>query len=73
MTAVSEWQQAEYIQAAYAQTLDNEQIGPMILWNLNFAPTLGPEYSESGYSILRTDGSRRPSYRVLEHLPKIVE
>lgn len=73
MTAVSEWQQAEYIQAAYAQTLANEQIGPMILWNLNFAPTLGADYSESGYSILRTDGSRRPSYRVLENLPKTAE
>ncbi len=71
MTAVSEYQQAEYIQAAYAQTVENTQIGPMILWNLNFAPILGPEYSESGYSILRTDGSRRPSYRVLENLPKI--
>ncbi len=70
MTAVSEWQQAVYMQRAFEIGHASPQIGPMILWNLNFAETLGPEFSESGYSLLRPDGSRRPAYRALENLPK---
>jgi hypothetical protein len=45
-------------------------VGPMILWNLNFGPLLGVDYSESGYSLLRPDGSTRPVYHALEAVPK---
>jgi hypothetical protein len=45
-------------------------VGPMMLWNLNFAPWIGADFSESGYSLLRPDGSPRPVYWALAALPK---
>ncbi len=70
MTNNSEWQQAEYILRAYELAHGWEFVGPMILWNLNFAPTLGNQFSESGYSLLRPDGSLRPAYRSLQSIQK---
>jgi hypothetical protein len=70
MVNVSEWQQAEYIQGAYALAHDWPWVGPMMLWNLNFAPWLGNAFSESGYSVQRPDGSPRPAYFALAALPK---
>lgn len=70
MANVTEWQQAVYIQRAYELANEWEAVGPMILWNLNFGPLLGNQFSESGYSLLRPDGSFRPAYRALVHLPK---
>ena len=70
MTAVSEWQQAQYTLRAYEIAHDWPQIGPMILWNLNFGPLLGEDYTESGYSLLRPDGSPRPVYLALQAIPK---
>ncbi|MCA9981966.1 MAG: cellulase family glycosylhydrolase, partial [Anaerolineales bacterium] len=73
MLNVTEWQQAEYTLGAYAfihdatATAPNE-FGPFILWNLNFGPLLGTEFSESAYSILRPDGSPRPIYHALQTL-----
>jgi hypothetical protein len=66
MVNVSEWQQAEYTLRAYELAHDWPRIGPMILWNLNFAPWLGPQFSESGYSLLRPDGTPRPAYLALQ-------
>lgn len=70
MNNVSEWQQATYTQRAFALAHDWPWVGPMMLWNLNFAPWLGPEFSESGYSLLRPDGSPRPSFFAVADLPK---
>ena len=70
MTNVSEWQQAAYMQRAFALTHSWPQVGPLILWNLNFAPWLGDAFSESGYSLLRPDGSPRPAYFALAALPR---
>lgn len=70
MTQVSEWQQAIYTQRALELAHDWPWVGPMFLWNLNFAPWIGPDFSESGYSILRPDGSLRPVYLALTALPK---
>ena len=70
MTNVSEWQQAAYIQRAFELAHDRPQVGPMMLWNLNFAPWLGDAFSESGYSLQRPDGSPRPAYFALSALPK---
>ena len=66
MAQISEWQQAEYIARAFELGQFQESVGPMILWNLNFAPLLGEDFSESGYSILGTDGAPRPSYLTLK-------
>jgi hypothetical protein len=67
MANVSEYQQALYIMRAYELAHGWDWVGPLFLWNLNFGETLGSAYSESGYSLLRADGSRRPAYRALEH------
>lgn len=65
MAYVSEWQQAEYILRAYELAQTWAWVGPMMLWNLNFAPLLDTDFSESGYSILRPDGASRPAYLAL--------
>lgn len=70
MNNVTEWQQAKYTQRAFALAHDWPQVGPMMLWNLNFAPWLGDAFSESGYSLLRPDGSARPAFFALIGLPK---
>lgn len=70
MANVTEWQQAAYTQRAYALAHDWPWVGPMMLWNLNFAPWLGDAFSESGYSLLRPDGSPRPAYFALAAIPK---
>lgn len=70
MADVSEWQQAVYLQRALELAHSWSWVGPMFIWNLNFAPGIGPEFSESGYSLLRSDGSRRPAYFALAATPK---
>ena len=70
MAHVSEWQQAQYTQEALALLHDWPGMGPVFLWNLNFAPVIGAGFSESGYSLLRPDGSRRPVYLALQNIPK---
>jgi polysaccharide biosynthesis protein PslG len=71
MAHVNEWQQAEYVMRAFAMAGERPWLGPMILWNLNFAPTIGPQFSESGYSVLRADGSPRPVYHSLQTIPRL--
>lgn len=70
MSNVGEWQQAAYTQRAFALAHDWPWVGPLVLWNLNFAPWLGPAFSESGYSLLRPDGSPRPAFFAVAGLPK---
>ena len=70
MNNVSEQQQAEYILRAFSMAQESASVGPMFLWNLNFAPLLGTQFSESGYSLLRPDGSPRPSYLSLQDAAK---
>ncbi|HSM55171.1 MAG TPA: cellulase family glycosylhydrolase [Candidatus Sulfomarinibacteraceae bacterium] len=65
MAYVNEWQQAQYTLHAYALAQQWPNVGPLFLWNLNFAPTLGAGFSESGYSVLRPDGTPRPVYFAL--------
>lgn len=68
MLEVDEWQQAEYTLGAYAEAETRPWVGPLILWNLNFGPLLGTQFSESAYSILLPDGSPRPVYHALRTL-----
>lgn len=70
MANVSEWEQAVYALEALQMGHERSDIGPMFLWNLNFAPTLGAGFSASGYSLLRPDGSPRPLYLALRDVPK---
>ena len=66
MNDVTEWQQAEYTARAFEMAQSDNKVGPLILWNLNFGPLLGTEFSETGYSLLRPDGSRRPLFMTLK-------
>ena len=68
MQQVSEAQQADYVVNALKIGVPQAKIGPMFLWNLNFAPLLGTQFSESGYSILRPDETERPVYDQLKTL-----
>lgn len=67
MNYVDEWRQAEYLLEALAFGQETVWIGPMMVWNLNFGPLLGADFSETGYSVLRPDGSQRPSYKALAY------
>lgn len=62
---VTEADQAAYLLRAIALRRERAWLGPLIIWNLNVAPLLGPERSESAYSLLRPDGSQRPAYQRL--------
>ncbi len=73
MAYVSEWEQAIYTMDAFALAHENQRVGPMMLWNLNFAPLLGPEASKAGYSLVRPDGSLRPLYLALLNVPRAPE
>lgn len=63
---ISEQQQADYIARAFQKGyLEYNWMGPMLLWQLNFAlPSVTPNDNDekAGWGILRRDGSKRPSY-----------
>lgn len=65
MAQVSQRQQALYVARAFELAQAQPNVGPMILWNLNFGPLLGADFAESGYSLLLPDGSPRPAYWTL--------
>jgi hypothetical protein len=71
MAAVSEEQQAIYTIRAFEMANNWDGVGPLILWNLNFAPTFGQEFVESAYSLLRPNGSPRPVYHFLSSVDKL--
>ncbi len=62
---VTEADQAAYLLRAIALRRDRSWLGPLMIWNLNVAPLLGADRSESAYSLLRPDGSERPAYQQL--------
>jgi hypothetical protein len=65
--AVTEKDQADYLVRAIQLGRQRSWIGPMIIWNLNIAPLLGPDRSESAYGLIRPDGFKRPSYYKLRN------
>ena len=62
---VTEADQAAYLLRAIELRRDRPWLGPLLIWNLNIAPLLGADRSESAYSLLRPDGSERPAYQQL--------
>ncbi len=69
MAYVNEQQQASYIMGALEYAQYRDWLGPFIIWNLNFAPTFGPDFDISAYSILRPDASPRPAFNALAAIP----
>lgn len=70
MQYVGEQQQALYLLQALEWNQTAPLGGPMIIWNLNFGPLLGSDFPETGYSLLRPDGSLRPAYHALAYALK---
>lgn len=73
MNAVNEKQQADYTLRAIELASQWPGIGPLIIWNLNFAPRFGNAFAESGFSLISVDGSPRPVYHSLTTIPKLPE
>lgn len=70
---INQWQQAEYLLRALTLAQERSYLGPMIIWNLNFA-TLPGEVNKSdqqtGYSLLDTFWQPRPVYNTLKNAQK---
>jgi hypothetical protein len=62
---VTEADQAAYLLRALELRRERAWVGPLIIWNINIAPLLGAESSQSAYSLLRPDGSERLAYQQL--------
>ncbi len=74
---VSEDQQAQYLMKAFALGKSYPWMGVMFVWNLNFSYTLqaakgGDAVNDEkfGWSVLKGDGSPRPSYTALKNMAK---
>jgi hypothetical protein len=66
----SEGEQAQYIVQAYQMARSWGWVGPMFLWNLNFAPVAGNAWEGSAFSIVRGDWSPRPAFHALQNMAK---
>lgn len=66
----SEAQQAQYIVKAYQMARNWGWVGPMFLWNLNFAPVAGNADEKAAFGIVRADWSPRPAFHALAGMAK---
>jgi hypothetical protein len=66
----SEGEQAQWLVQAFQMSRNWGWVGPMFVWNLNFAPVSGPANEKAGFGILRADWSPRPSYSALQSMAK---
>jgi hypothetical protein len=61
-------EQAKWIAEAFQQAKDWQWVGPMFLWNLNYAVTR-PGSEQAAFSILTAEGPS-PAYHALASIPK---
>lgn len=66
----SEGEQAQYLVDAFNLARRWGFVGPMFVWNLNFAPVAGPADEKAAFSIVRNDWAPRPAYERLKSMPK---
>lgn len=66
----SEAEQAQFIVRAYQMGKSWGWVGPMFLWNLNFAPVSGRQDEKAAFGIVRHDWSQRPAYAALRDMAK---
>ena len=66
----TEGEQAAWLVTAFQMARNWGWVGPMFVWNLNFAPVSGPANEKAGFGILRADWSPRPSYSALQAMSK---
>ena len=66
----SEGEQAQYLKDAFSLGRSWGWVGPMFVWNLNFAPVAGPADEKAAFGLVRNDWSERPAYAALRDMPK---
>jgi len=66
----SEAEQAQYLVDAFNLAKSWGWVGPMFVWNLNFAPVAGPSDEKAAFGIVRNDWSPRPAYAALQAMQK---
>jgi hypothetical protein len=66
----SEGEQAQFILRAYALGKAWGWVGPMFLWNLNYAPLAGQADEKAAFGILYQDWRPRPAYEALRARPR---
>jgi hypothetical protein len=66
----TEAEQAKYIVRAYEMGQSWGWVGPMFLWNLNFAPVAGKHDEKAAFGIVRHNWSPRPAFAALRDMPK---
>ncbi|NDJ76252.1 MAG: cellulase family glycosylhydrolase [Chloroflexi bacterium] len=70
---IDQWQQADYTLQAFQLGQERPYMGPMILWNLNFATIPGAvdqSDPKAGYGLLDSLWQPRPVYTMLQQTPK---
>lgn len=70
---IDQWQQAQYTIRAFDLAQQRSYMGPMILWNLNFATIPGEVDKgepQTAYGMLDTLWQPRPVYKLVEQSPK---
>jgi len=66
----TELEQAQFVVRAFQMGKAWGWVGPMFLWNLNFAPVAGNQNEKAAFGIVRQDWSPRPAYAALRDMPK---
>jgi len=66
----SEGEQAQYLVDAFNLARSWRYVGPMFVWNLNFAPVSGPADEKAAFGLVRNDWSPRPAYNALKGMSK---
>ena len=66
----TEAEQAQFIVRAYEIAKGWGWVGPMFLWNLNFAPLCGAADEKAAFGIVRSNWSPRPAFAALANMPK---
>jgi hypothetical protein len=66
----TEAEQAQFIVRAYQLGRAWGWVGPMFLWNLNFAPVAGAADEKAAFGIVRCDWSPRPAFAALRDMAK---
>lgn len=70
---INQWQQADYLLRALLLAQERPYLGPMIVWNLNFATIPGQvdrSDPQTGYGLLDANGQPRAAYNTLKDAPK---
>ncbi len=66
----SEGEQAQYLVDAFNLARSWGYVGPMFVWNLNFAPVSGAGDEKAAFGLVRPDWGTRPAYEALKAMGK---